>query len=373
MSVLDRFAHAAEHPGKLALALKARGIPILGYPCSYTPEEIIHAAGVHPFRLGGADSPFLRADGHLQAYCCSFARGILEQALGGDLAFLDGALFPHTCDTMQRLSDIWRMNTDFHFFADVVLPLKFDGTSARDYLEDVLRRFRADLEAWTGREISGDSLRRSIDTFNAIRKHLEDIYRLRSENPAVVAGNRLSAIVRGSMVMERNELPRLLSELAGEIADGRHHAPDIEDNTRLILSGSLCDHSGFYSILEESGGVAVGDDLCTGSRYFGGTVDTSGDPLAAIARRYAERTVCPAKHRSTDDRAESLLKTVRDNNARGVVFFLLKFCDPHGFDYPWLKNCLEERGIPAILIEVEDRLPPEGQLRTRLETFVQMI
>lgn len=373
MSVLDHFLEAADNPGRLALGLKGRGIPILGYPCSYAPEEIIHAAGVHPFRLLGTGGPILVADGHLQAYCCSFARNVLEQALTGELSFLDGALFPHTCDTIQRLSDIWRLNTQFGFFTDVVLPVTLDRQSSRDYLEDVLRRFKADLEAWTGREITGDALGRSVETFNSIRSRLGDIYRLRSENPAIIAGSRLSAIVKGSMIMERDKLPRLLAELTKEIEEGRHESPDLNRKKRLILSGSLCDHPDFYSLLEESGGVAVGDDLCTGSRYFEGTIDASGDPLTAIARRYAQRPICPSKHRSANERAESLLTAVRDNNAGGVIFFLLKFCDPHAFDYPWLRNFLEERGIPVTLIEVEDQLPPEGQLRTRLETFVQMI
>ena len=41
----------------------------------------------------------------------------------------------------------------------------------------------------------------------------------------------------------------------------------------------------------------VGDDLCTGSRYFSGLIDEKADPVAAIAERYLERVVCPAKHR----------------------------------------------------------------------------
>ena len=55
--------------------------------------------------------------------------------------------------------------------------------------------------------------------------------------------------------------------------------------------------------------------------------------------------------------------------ARGVVFVFLKFCDPHGFDYPYIKSMLDEAGIPSMLFEIEDRLPAEGQLRTRIEAF----
>ena len=56
-----------------------------------------------------------------------------------------------------------------------------------------------------------------------------------------------------------------------------------------------------------------------------------------------------------------------------MIFFLLKFCDPHAFDYPYLKEALDREGIPSMLLEVEDRLPADGQLRTRFEAFVEMI
>ena len=34
---------------------------------------------------------------------------------------------------------------------------------------------------------------------------------------------------------------------------------------------------------------------------------------------------------------------------------------------------LDEAGIPSMLFEIEDRLPAEGQLRTRVEAFLEMI
>ncbi|MCX5824458.1 MAG: 2-hydroxyacyl-CoA dehydratase family protein, partial [Deltaproteobacteria bacterium] len=42
-------------------------------------------------------------------------------------------------------------------------------------------------------------------------------------------------------------------------------------------------------------------------------------------------------------------------------------------DYPYLKEALDREGIPSMLLEVEDRLPADGQLRTRFEAFVEMI
>ncbi|MDD5476493.1 MAG: 2-hydroxyacyl-CoA dehydratase family protein [Syntrophales bacterium] len=373
MNTLDQFLAAAEHPERYAAKLKSEGASIIAFLCSYTPEELIHAAGLHPMRLFGTRGPIMRADGHLQAYCCSLARGTLEQALAGDLSFLDGAVFPHTCDTIQRLSDIWRLNTSFGFFADVVLPVKLDSKSAQDYFADVLGRFKAELEEWTGREITEDSLRRSIETFNAVRSSLERLYRLRSADPGIMAGSRMAAVIRGSMIMDRNELPGMLDRLIEEAESGIYREPPGKDKKRLILSGGICDHPDFYTALEDSGGVVAWDDLCTGSRFFNGTTETSGNLPAALARRYSRRLICPAKHLSTTARAERLLEIVREHRADGVIFFLLKFCDPHAFDYPWLKEFLEKHNVPNTLIEVEHQLPPEGQLKTRLETFIQTL
>ena len=146
---LDPSAYAAEwkktHSGK-----------VVGYMCSYAPEEIIWAAGALPFRLTGTKNAIDRADAHLQAYCCSLVRGSLEDALTGRLDFLDGMIFPHTCDSIQRLSDIWRINVKNRFHADVVLPVKLDTDSASDYLVATFRKLIKDLENWLGTKYHGE-------------------------------------------------------------------------------------------------------------------------------------------------------------------------------------------------------------------------
>jgi len=82
--------------------------------------------------------------------------------------------------------------------------------------------------------------------------------------------------------------------------------------------------------------------------------------------------VCPAKHSGLTSRADHLVRMVREKAAQGVIILLLKFCDPHAFDYPYLKNALDREGVPSLLLEVEDQLPPEGQLKTRFEAFLEM-
>jgi bzd-type benzoyl-CoA reductase N subunit len=371
MKPFDEFEKIASDPHAYARNMKTRGKKVLGYFCSYTPEEIIHAAGLHPVRLFGARGDLSLADRHLQPYCCSLAKGALTDVLAGNLDFLDGAVFPQTCDTIQRLSDIWRLNTQFPFFADVVLPVKLNSPSALTYMEEVLARFRSDLEKGFGAAISDEALGKSLRTYNLIRTGLGKIAEIRSRYPGAITARDLHILIKSSMIFDRDLLPEKLDAVLKEL-EGR--VPGKKGTgRRVMLAGSICNHPDIYSLLERSGVEVVREDLCTGSRYFEGMISEQGDPIAALAKRYFERIICPAKHSSIIARGDNLVKSSREHDVQGVIFLQLKFCDPHSFDYPYLKEFLDKENIPSMLLEIEDSLPPEGQLLTRFETFVEML
>jgi bcr-type benzoyl-CoA reductase subunit C len=348
------------------------GKKIVGYTCSYTPEEIIYAAGALPFRLFGTDEGIHRADMHLQSYCCSLVRGILEEGLSGRLDFLDGAVFPHTCDSIQRLSDIWRLNVTPQFHIDLVLPVKLNTTSARQYLIDILGKFKKDLEHALGVKITDAALADAIKTYNQIRTLMMKLYTLRAQRPEIMSGRDFHSIIKASMIMDRQLLLKTLGEIVAQMekSPGSKKLPGTK---KLVLTGSICSHPDIYDIIENAGGVVVWDDLCTGARYFEGVLDEKASPLEAIAQRYLDRAICPAKHVGLKDRGESLVQMVRKHQADGVVFMLLKFCDPHAFDYPYIKEMLDAENIPCMLLDMEEQLPSGGQLQTRFETFIQIL
>lgn len=371
MKQVQDFQRVSSDPHGYAHEMKAQGKKCIGYFCSYTPEEIIHAAGIQPLRLFGAKDDTGISDRHLQAYCCSLVKGALTDALSGRLAYLDGAVFPHTCDSIQRLSDIWRLNTTFQFFADIVLPVKLTTESSRQYFKDVLNKFKADIEEGFSIKITDEELKKSIHTYNIIRSSLKTLYEMHSKNTSVLSGSELNAIVKASMIMDRQKAALLLEELVEGL---KKSVPDDKTSMkRVMLVGSVCDQPDIYTLLLRAGADVVWDDLCTGSRYFEGSISEEGDPITAIAQRYYSRIICPAKHSSITGRGETLVKYSQEHNIQGVIFLLLKFCDPHSFDYPYLKETLDKKGIPNMLLEVESQLPPEGQLLTRFETFVEML
>jgi bzd-type benzoyl-CoA reductase N subunit len=370
MKSMKPFYDIANDPGGYAREWKARTqSKIVGYFCSYAPEEIIWAGGALPYRILGGDRTMERSDAHLQAYSCSLVRGGLDDALAGRLDFLDGTVFPHTCDSIQRLSDIWRLNTGFDFHLDLVLPVKLNTSSAEQYMRDVIHQFRQDLAAALKVTITERKLKKAIETFNGIRSSMRRLYALTNLRPGRISSSDLQAIVKASMVMDRDELCGRLAEICDEL--DAHQAEPASEKIPLVLTGGICSMPDIYQSIEDAGATVVGDDFCTGSRYFEGTLDVKDDPMDAIAQRYYGRINCPAKHRDFFSRSDHLYKIVKKTRARGIIFVLLKFCDPHAFDYPYLKEFFDRAGIPSILLEIEEHHISSEQLKTRLEAFLE--
>lgn len=370
MNELKPFREIAQDPYTYAENWKKKtGKKVVGYFCTYTPDEMITAAGALPFRIFGTREHITKADGHLQAYSCSLVRGGLEDALTGRLAFLDGTVFPHTCDSIQRLSDIWRLNAGFPVHIDIVLPVKLNSPSAREYMADMFRRFRSDVDKSLG-PVSDESLAESIKLHNKIRACFAEIYRMRSQDPGLIPGGDVYAMIKSAMVMDRHELLDLLTRAVEAL---KKQPPSGKKYRRIVLAGGLCNQPDIYSLIEKSGGAVVWDELCTGTRWFQGMVPETGDPVKALAERYRDRLVCPAKHSGTENRGANLVEIVKEHRAEGVIFFILKFCDPHAFDYPYMKEYLDREKIPSMLLELEEQIPSEGQLMTRFETFMDLL
>lgn len=372
MKAMQRFRDVSADPETYVRDWKAtRGGRVVGTLCSYAPEELILAAGALAFRIVGGSGELSRADAHLQSYSCSLVRGALDDALNERLDFIDGMIFPHTCDSIQRLSDIWRMNARTGFHLDVVMPVKLDTKSARAYMTAVLKKARSELEGLLGQTIADSDLQGAIDVYNRIRSAMQRVYRIRSDYPNAITGGDLHAMVRASMVMDRHDFLDHLTRLMKDL----EQIPRAESTAgkRIFLSGGVCNLPDVYGVIEAAGGRVVGDDLCTGSRGLTGLIGSGDDPLQAIADRYARRAVCPAKHMGITRRGDDLVRLVKTSRAHGVIFLFLKFCDPHAFDYPYLKSMLDAEGVPSLLVELEGQTASQGQFGTRCEAFMEML
>jgi benzoyl-CoA reductase/2-hydroxyglutaryl-CoA dehydratase subunit BcrC/BadD/HgdB len=259
------------------------------------------------------------------------------------------------------------------------MPVKLNTKSAQAYMLDVLKKFKTDLENRLNLEIPNQDLKTAVDVCNRIRQTVNRIYEIRQKHPGIIQGGNLYAVVKAAMIMDRFEFLELLTELVQDIENkagiSNQTGPELFNSTkRLVLTGCICNTPDIHTIIENAGGTVVYDDLCIGTRYFGSHIDTqAGDIMDGIAEHYLQRIVCPAKHSGTKSRVESLIKIARQSRANGVIFIILKFCDPHSFDYPYITRILKQEKIPCMILEMEKHFSLDGQFKTRCEAFIEML
>lgn len=344
------------HPGRRAM----------GYTCTYVPEEIIHAAGFVPVRVRTTPQVPTHADAHVQSYTCALCRSALDQLLRGELRFLAGMVFAHTCDTMQALSDLWAINVEpgTGWVETVMVPTNLASPSARPYLIAELERFRAHLAGHSGRPISDAALQASIALHNEKRRLLGRLHALRDR---LTAAEFYSVVDAGAKMP-----PELYVPLLAELVEHLENIPSRPGSPRVVLVGAVLDDPALLDVLDELGAQVADDDLCTGTRSFAELVAEVGDPIAALANRALMRLPCPVKYQPELPRGAHLRQRVEEAQADGVIFVLPKFCDPHAFDYALVKPELEAAGVPLLHLETE-QTPAAEQIRTRVQAFLEML
>ncbi len=371
--MLRQFAEIVENPyGRIARWKTDTGQKVIGCLPMYTPEEIIHASGILPVTILAENEDIAVADNYLQPYLCSLVRVKFDLALKGKLDFLDGLIFTDLCDFTQQIPDIWRLHWPGKFQyclglvrADLTLP------SRKHYLVQQFVDLKTALEKSFDCRITEENLQRSINIFNHNRRLLSRLYDVRRKNPALFNARDIVTVVASSMLMPKAEH----SELLAELVDKADRAPLVNNNKAKLILLNLCDQpsSKLLELIDEVGAVIVDDDLYTGRRYFSELVDETIRPIEALAERFIHDEPCPTKSNLDRDWADLLINRARMGHADGLIILLTRYCEPLGFDYPYLKKRLTEAGIPNLLLETE--VPDTGveQMRNRLQAFIELL
>ncbi len=341
----------------------------LGFFCPHVPEELIHAAGAFPFRLMGTPINMSHVQAHLPPNCCHLAKSSLESLLQGELDFLRGVIFSHTCDIMQGLAEIWALQRRLPLQFNLMIPSHFDSELSRPYLKAELERLKSFLDSSVGK-ITPENLKASIRLFNRIRERLQEIYTLRPKASTRISGADFARIIRAGYLMDRQRYLELLDELLAGLS---RKAEESQNRVPVYLAGNMTHSEFYFSLIEEAGAIVVQDDLCSGTRFLGMRVPEDADPIGGLANRYFNSLLCPTQHKGARARIEIFPKEVENSGAKGVIFLLYKYCESHFFDYPDLKQALESKGIPTLILEVEDPSYSVGQLKTRVQAFVEML
>lgn len=368
MNILEPFRHSILTRHDAAKRWKAKGKRVIGWSCTYTPEELIYAANALPVMVFGDVESTKLADVYLPVNTCSFARSCFNAALKGDYNYLDGFAASGSCDNRDKIFDMWRYHAKIPYVHFINTPHTRVET-AHEFFYNEVRRFQASLENAFGDAMSDATLKKAIQVYNANRRLLKEVYDLRRKKPPLISGVEALEIVLSSMVTLKEEHNKLLSHLLAEVSD-RSDPP--RGGVRLLVSGSVMDNTGLLKIVESVGGSVVADDWCTGSRYFWNLVDAGGDPLRALARRYLNK-IPSSFMLNQEDRFAHAIDMAKRFDVEAAIVFVMKFCDTHIFDAPQLMEELKTIGLPALYLEWEHSLSGLAQLKTRIEAFIEMV
>jgi bzd-type benzoyl-CoA reductase N subunit len=378
MTAMKQIEEYYTQRGKRAHELHDAGKKIIGYFCCFVPDEIITAFDMIPYRIQGSpNEPIDEADAVIEPMACPFARSCFNMALKGEYDFLDGFVAPHSCDTIERMYHIWHSNKPSPFNHFINVPHMM-GPSSDEFYKKELEYFIKRLEEFSGKKLDCGKLRDAIKLYNRRRALLRELYELRKANPPLVSGTEITKILVAGMGIPAAEHIELTQTFIAEVK--KRPAPKADGLPRIFIWGNEIDDIAFIRLVEESGAHVVMDDLCTGSRFFWDEVPETADPLDGITTRYIN-IHCPrsnvpqtgGREEDLENRYGYIRNFISDWQVNGVIFYIVRYCDTCELEGPDLREYLNSLKLPVLMIEDDYSTSTIGQLRTRIQAFLEMI
>ena len=354
---------------------KEEGKKVIGWTCNYIPEELIAAGGALPLRLihNFGEMQVEEANAYLSIYTCSYTRSILQMALDKKFNFLDGFVSLFICDAMRRLADVWKNYHTVPLLYVLDLPHKANTESNEFYRGEIANMKRVVEEA-TGKEITSADLKTAIASYNVTRRLLKRIQELRKDDDPPITGVEMQEVVNAATALPRDDYNFLLERLLKELEEKRSSDSPSKKKVRLMLSGSILNNVEFIRGIEEMGGIVVIDALCTGARYWWGAVDETKEPLEALSSYYLNKFGCARMYPAESLRYDQISLLANEYRVAGVISEVIRYCAMNINDQVRLRERLsEELNIPMLMLDMEYGTGATGQIKTRVQAFIEMI
>ena len=356
----------------------------LGYNCYYIPEVLLNLPGCFSSRLRAPNTGSIDVGTYyMSSKICSYTRSILERGIEGGYDYLDALLSSETCQMMHRghehfeiLGLVKEKNPQF-FMSMMDVPFS-DEDFAVDHYEEQLRvHVLEPLHETYGIDISDKAIRAAIRDHNEISRVMTEIGDLRKAANPVITGYEFHVLQLVSQVCPHK---RILPYLKQTLTELKRRKPDTQPwfRVRLVVTGSEIDDPAFTKLIEDCGAMVVADRYCFGSFPSRERIEIQDGETAfdAICRHYLHWNQCARfmEGAKIDQRHAEVKRLVDEFHADGVIYENMKFCEFWSYERVLGVHILqEELGIPTVGIEKEYTLAGAGQLRTRIQAFVESL
>jgi benzoyl-CoA reductase/2-hydroxyglutaryl-CoA dehydratase subunit BcrC/BadD/HgdB len=363
---------------KKTLSLKKNNRSI-GWLCTYTPEELITAAGYRPVRIFG-NKKYNNAASYFPVNFCPYLKASLSSILSESINF-DAIIFTTSCDGMRRLYDT--VNIYLPKIPSYILDVpRINNKSSIDFFSNNLGDFIEFIENLEGKKINNNNLRDAIELVNYKRKLLRKFSKIFSKSSNLIDISTYYRVMKLSMTSEPDifieDLDRYIKLIENTkkiyLKNNSELHANYKNKPNVMIIGNFINEEKLWDMLSSLGCKLTTDDLCTSSRYFEKQIklDTNSGLLNSIAYRYINKPQC-MRMSDLGSKLKEIENKIKTNNIKGVIYISLKFCDTMLYGFPLLKQRLDEFNIPTLYLEIEYNNFSEGQVKTRTQAFLEML
>ncbi|PVX23358.1 MAG: 3-hydroxyacyl-ACP dehydratase [Candidatus Bathyarchaeum sp.] len=365
---------------------KAAGKKVIGYSCIFAPIEMILAADAIPVRVGSGwyDTAKL-GDRIMPVEICPVIRstvGAKMVSLSPFLELSDAIVIPLTCDGRTKLSEIlsdykqvWYMNP----------PRVKDDTHTLSMWKEETLVIKEKIEKLTGNKITRKNLKAAIETMQQATKAFRRLQELRKGSP-VINGRDAMLVNQTSLWDNIQRWTQKVNELCDELEKRveQKEYSSYPDTPRVMITGTPMiwpDSWKVPNLIEESNpqGVVVVDEQCSGDRILYDPVGvdewTMNDMVNAISERYLMACTCPCftSEHGNEDRINWIVDRIKEYKVDGVIYYVVRGCILYAMEYARIKRVLDQMGIPVYYLDTEYTREDVGQMKTRVEAFLEML
>lgn len=358
------------------------GKKAIAYTCYHIPEVLLNVDDCFSVRLRAPRTGSMDiATYYLSSYLCGYSKALLERGIEGGYNFLSALIGSETCSEMNRTYEhfeILNLIPNDKFFVSIPdIPFKIEPHTVKHYKNQLQTKVLDKLHEVYGADISEASLRKAVEEHNEVCRLITEIGEYRKEDNPRITGYEYHILNLVTYCCPKYLIIDKLRETAEEL---KTREPDEKKSFRakVVVVGSEMDDPDFTKLIEESGALVVADRFCFGAMPGREVIELTddGDVLDQIVLHYMNHSQCP-RYMSQDKvhgRKEYVRQLVNDYHAEGVIYEQLKFCEYWGYERALASHIItNEYGIPSVTVDRQYTANASGQLRTRVQAFVESL
>ena len=371
-----------EANNELVQKAKNDGGIALGYTCYHIPEVLLNCGNCFSVRLRAPRTGSMDiATYYMSNFLCGYSKAILERAIEGGYNFLDGLLASETCSEMNRAAEHFELlnlveNKKF-FLTFTDMPFKIEAHTVKHYVNQVKVKILDKLNEIYGVEITEEALLKAIEEHNEVCRLMTEIGDYRKEENPRITGYEYHILNLVTYCCPKALILPKLRETAEEL---KTREPDQKKSYRakIVVVGSEMDDPEFTKLIEESGALVVADRYCFGALPGRQEIkiNKNADILEQICLHYLKTSQCPRymSHEKVQERRDYVKQLVDEYGADGVMYEQLKFCEYWGYERALASYIMtNDYGVPTAAVDRQYTASASGQLRTRVQAFVESL